>query len=126
VNTIISAFDIVAALVDCDDVFARLGVKAAYENELTQAVALIVVKDTLVINGRARFNVEVRGSPGNGQSTADIAQELIKYHTYYQMLEIKNNSYNIRFLFDFTESKEPDELGRTMIALNVYVKVIEN
>jgi len=123
VNNIVSAFDIIDALVRCDDGLLSFGVECIYENEANDSRAVIVVKDTLTINGDAKFIVEVRGFPHNGQSTTNITRELIKYNSYYQELEINKQIYHVRFLFGRAEGIGADEQGRTIIALHVSVQV---
>jgi len=125
VNEILSAFDIINALVRKDEWLQERKVVVAYENDTTKIGAVIFVKDTIVRNKQAQFLIDIRGFKNNGRSTSNIVGELLKYDTYYMTLNIRDVLYDVRFLFDEVTGVGSDEHGRTSITAELSVNVDE-
>jgi len=122
-NYIISAFDIINELACCDNALKKCAVDVAYENDTTRYNAVIFVRDNLIINGTGTFSVNVRGDKNDGESTTQIARELLKYNSMYQELCINGELYCIRFWFSNVFGAGADDTGRTIIALDVQVQI---
>jgi hypothetical protein len=122
-NEMICAFDIVDALVHCDDWLKEQNIMVCYENDVIHNSAAIFVKDTVVVDKEAHFKLDVRGFKNDGRSSTHIVAALIKYHSYYQTLVIRDTLYDVRFWFSNAIGAGADEQGRAKMNLDVRVQV---
>ena len=120
---ILTAYDIITALVCCDDELRRCVVEVAYENEATKNNATIFVRDTVMIDDRPTFSINVRGYKNDGRSTSQIVSSLLKYNNNVVTLDLLGIECCCRFWFENAFGAGVDDVGRTIITLDVSVQI---